>query len=765
MKKKLLYVLVLALVVCLIPLSNALAADPTYWTDTGNYDATVPDGQNFTVTNAAQLAGVAKNLQAEPDCYAGYAITLGADIDLSAHLWLPVNLFGTYEYDDMDEDEPHKYTAVTFNGNGHTISGLQVVDFTETGAIVSTVYSSYTNCGAAGLFAAVQYALVHDLTLEQPEITLTNSDVYYEYDEEEYVRFDMVGGVAGVIIQSKLRDCTVIDPHISVDQTPSDEMEYSADSLAVGGIVGYSCDLGFVTNCAVGGKTGLVEGEIDVYAPLITAEGYGARYVGGAVGYSYCSAQNNTWANIEIDYSDLSEDFDPEDAWSCLVAVGGLVGGSSVRGYLADGTCIINCFSRSQISVASRAHEVDYGEVHIGGVAGWLDDMAMNTYFAGTITTGMEYEEEDDVYIGHAFGWVTGYYVVENNYYEAGDGFIGVGNDADNEENWAATFTQNGPATQSEKTALRGTLNGNLSSISGHQHEEMDRDEELDALLAALGGLTGPKTWYIHSELNAEYPQFIEEPAPDRDRNREQSTAVQTGLPYYYKDNKGNVKVFIGFASDKSGTMKYIAPEGVTVYFTPNSKNFRDITGHWAKSNIDFVTEREIFVGTSPNIYSPDTGMTRAMLVAVVGRLYERSYGELSPSGARMFTDANYSDYYGQYLDWADNNGIVFGVGNNKFEPHRDVTREEMAAVIFRFAQYLEVAKAADGNKALTFGDKDDVFDWAVAAVSYCQGTGVVIGRTDGNFHPHETITRAEEAAMVQRFVELVIANAKTSSR
>ena len=79
-------------------------------------------------------------------------------------------------------------------------------------------------------------------------------------------------------------------------------------------------------------------------------------------------------------------------------------------------------------------------------------------------------------------------------------------------------------------------------------------------------------------------------------------------LPYYLDGNK---KVFIGFSSDESGTMKYIAPEGKTVLFAVNNKSFSDVNGHWAKAYIDFVIEREIFLGTGNNHFSPNTGMTR----------------------------------------------------------------------------------------------------------------------------------------------------------
>ena len=226
------------------------------------------------------------------------------------------------------------------------------------------------------------------------------------------------------------------------------------------------------------------------------------------------------------------------------------------------------------------------------------------------------------------------------------------------------------------------------------------------------------------------------------------------GLPYYL-DNSGD-KVFIGFAEDTSGTMKYIAPEGKTVLFTPNPKSFSDISGHWAKSYIDFGTQREIFIGTGNNIFSPDTGMTRAMFATVIGRLYERSYGTPNISGDHAFTDCDYESWYGSYIDWCSENGIIEGVGGGLFEPNREITRQEMAAIIYRFAEFLKISKVSE-SATLNYPDSAKIASWAEQAALYCQETGIIEGRDGGNFVPQGTATRAEVAAILERFVEKVV--------
>lgn len=227
-----------------------------------------------------------------------------------------------------------------------------------------------------------------------------------------------------------------------------------------------------------------------------------------------------------------------------------------------------------------------------------------------------------------------------------------------------------------------------------------------------------------------------------------------SGLPYYLNDS-GN-KVFIGFASDKGGAMKYIAPKGKTVLFASNPKDFTDISGHWAKPYIDFVTQRELFVGTDSNMFSPNQGMTRAMFAAVIGRLYERSYGIPTSSSEHAFTDVDYSGYYGEYVDWAYQNGIIKGTGKEVFEPDRKITREEMAAIIYRFAGFLKIS-GASGGIALNYSDASSIDVWAQEAALYCQEAGIITGRENGSFAPKETATRAEVAAILQRFIETAV--------
>jgi len=230
--------------------------------------------------------------------------------------------------------------------------------------------------------------------------------------------------------------------------------------------------------------------------------------------------------------------------------------------------------------------------------------------------------------------------------------------------------------------------------------------------------------------------------------------AKTTELPYYLGAD-GN-KVFIGFCYEVNGTIKYVAPKGKTILFGQNLKNYTDTADHWAKSGIDFVTQRDIFQGTGIAMFSPNIGMTRAMFATVIGRLYERSYGEIADVASDgTFTDVDYYGWYGKYAGWAADNGLINGIGDGLFASDREITRQEMAAILYRFADFLGVLPD-DMDTELNYADAGTISGWAQNAALYCQSTGIITGRDGGIFAAETTATRAEAAVILQRFVETV---------
>lgn len=221
------------------------------------------------------------------------------------------------------------------------------------------------------------------------------------------------------------------------------------------------------------------------------------------------------------------------------------------------------------------------------------------------------------------------------------------------------------------------------------------------------------------------------------------------GVPYYVSGDKD---IFIGIAAND----KYIAPAGVTVLYKENKKTFTDVSGHWAADDIDFVTEREIFVGTGNGKFSPNAKMTRAMFITVLGRLYERSYGEIATVTEGAYSDCDYNSWYGKYVDWATENNIINGYGNAKFGPNDVITREELATMIYRFADFLDLLPSTL-DTTLSYADADAISGWAQDGALYCQTDDLIVGCGDNRFLPQNAATRAEVAAVVERFVSSVV--------
>ena len=272
------------------------------------------------------------------------------------------------------------------------------------------------------------------------------------------------------------------------------------------------------------------------------------------------------------------------------------------------------------------------------------------------------------------------------------------------------------------------------NNISVAHKSNDNRVKMLDSELKQIDG-----TWYIVFKASEFSPYALV--VSDTGNYLE-----KTGVPYYI-DSSGN-EIFIGFAANE----KYIAPPGTYVLFKENKKSYSDINSHWAINYIDFVTEREIFLGTENSVFSPDLVMTRAMFTTVIGRLYERSFGEIKIYQEHVFKDCDYDGYYGRYTDWASENNIISGYGNGLFGPDDPVTRQQMAAIFYRFADFLGV-EFENTNTELSYPDSAFISSLAVNAARYCQDNGLIKGRDNGNFVPDGNANRAEVSAIIERFI------------
>ena len=192
--------------------------------------------------------------------------------------------------------------------------------------------------------------------------------------------------------------------------------------------------------------------------------------------------------------------------------------------------------------------------------------------------------------------------------------------------------------------------------------------------------------------------------------------------------------------------------------------SFTDMQDHWAKEYVDFVVERGLFNGVSDTEFSPNTSMTRGMFVTAVGRLAgvgslsdtdaegEDAESEDAGSGTTDFTDVSADSWYAPYVAWAAENGIVSGTTDTTFEPDRAITRQEMATLLSRYAEFAKI-ELTEGD-TVTFTDSDEISDYAKAAVEAMASAGLIQGMGDGTFAPRQTATRAEVATLLARFMQ-----------
>ena len=184
---------------------------------------------------------------------------------------------------------------------------------------------------------------------------------------------------------------------------------------------------------------------------------------------------------------------------------------------------------------------------------------------------------------------------------------------------------------------------------------------------------------------------------------------------------------------------------------TPSKTKFNDVSANdWFASAVDYVTGKGMMNGTADNTFSPKANTTRGMVVTVLYRL------ENQPStSAASFTDVASGAYYANAVAWANANGIVSGYGSGKFGPNDKVTREQLAAILYRYAQYKKYdvsgAKSLDG-----YTDAQSVSSYAVPALQWANAAGVVTGKSGSKLDPKGNATRAEVAAMLMRFCENV---------
>lgn len=223
----------------------------------------------------------------------------------------------------------------------------------------------------------------------------------------------------------------------------------------------------------------------------------------------------------------------------------------------------------------------------------------------------------------------------------------------------------------------------------------------------------------------------------------------------------GNVALTTDSSGVKHVVKKAVVKDGNVLTYLQGSAQlqletrapaFSDTQNHWARDAITFTAARELFQGTSASTFSPDSAMTRSMIVTVLHRLEDTP----AASAASAFADVPSGTWYTDAVSWANAKGIVQGTGNG-FKPNDSVTREQLAKILYEYTRSLGLSTSQ--RAALTsFSDQGKVSSWAKDAMQWAVSAGLINGKTGGVLDPTGNATRAEVSTILQRLITNVLA-------
>ena len=197
-----------------------------------------------------------------------------------------------------------------------------------------------------------------------------------------------------------------------------------------------------------------------------------------------------------------------------------------------------------------------------------------------------------------------------------------------------------------------------------------------------------------------------------------------------------NMTVYAGWRADEN-------PDIVVNPFTDVSEK------DWFYNDAMFVYKNGLMLGTSKTLFSPHGTVTRGMMATILWRME----GSLAPKGENSFTDVEAGRWYADAITWTTENGIFAGYSMDKFGPDDPITREQLTAIFYRYADYKGYKLTITGNLD-KFEDADKITDYAKMVMQWAVGNGLIKGKSENLLDPQGTATRAEISAMLHRFIE-----------
>ena len=197
-----------------------------------------------------------------------------------------------------------------------------------------------------------------------------------------------------------------------------------------------------------------------------------------------------------------------------------------------------------------------------------------------------------------------------------------------------------------------------------------------------------------------------------------------------------NMTVYAGWRADEN-------PDIVVNPFTDVSEK------DWFYNDAMFVYKNGLMLGTSKTLFGPHGTVTRGMMATILWRME----GSLAPKGENSFTDVEAGRWYADAITWTAENGIFAGYSKDKFGPDDPITREQLTAIFYRYADYKGYKLTVTENLD-KFEDADKITDYAKMVMQWAVGNGLIKGKSENLLDPQGTATRAEISAMLHRFIE-----------
>lgn len=294
-------------------------------------------------------------------------------------------------------------------------------------------------------------------------------------------------------------------------------------------------------------------------------------------------------------------------------------------------------------------------------------------------------------------------------------------------------------------------------SGGGSSSSDDDDDDDGDYKITVkqtTGGKISPSTCYVDYgdnktfRITANAGYELVEVAVDGD-------SIGRVSSYTFKNIKKNHEIKALFKKITSGNTtppSTTTPSTPTTPTTPStSARFTDVkTSDWFYNSVNYVAQKGLMNGMTNTTFEPTANITRGMFVTVLYRIAG------SPSaGANKFGDVAKGSYYEKAVAWASTNGIVSGMSATEFGPNLNITREQMATMLYRYAEYKEFDMSMDTNVNLKlYDDYSKISSYATNALKWTAGTGLITGQSSSIMAPKNNATRAEAATVFMRLVQ-----------